>query len=76
MHVHDHVGNVVYSNIFSLNRTHADLTESIYRIEDELSAVMKDLEATHHLNTSIVAIMRTAEVSLFLTSWDLRPFLQ
>ena len=64
-----------YSDIFLLNRTCADLTECVHRIDDELSIATQDLEAAREVNTSIIAIMRVAEVRLHLKSLDLCPFL-
>ena len=45
---------------------HADLTESVRELDSELSILRKKLKAANRTETSMIAIVRTAEVSVHL----------
>lgn len=48
----------------SVNRTRADLTDSIRDMENELTTLTADIKTAHQTNTSMIAMERTANVRL------------
>ena len=49
-----------------LSRMRADLTDSVRELDNELSTLRQKLKAAHQKETSMSAILRTAEVSIHL----------
>ena len=47
-----------------LSREHADLTDSVHKLDDELSAVQEEIKSTHDCYTTLAAIVKTTEVHI------------